>query len=724
MISLVMIVKNEAEVLRRNLPLLKDAVDEWVIVDTGSTDETRDVISEYCGVVRELPWEDFVTTKNKALGMATGDWILFCDADEVLETDPAIFRAFSEQSEFGALSCVIVEREANTMRPVMTYHRLRMWRNDGSYKFVGPGVHEVCIGPGPIAFDNSTVFFHDRRHRSQDSFAERSRQYIALLEGYLNEHPGDPRALFYMGRTLNDSNRKPEAISWYLEYLESPSDFRDERWQANFDIANCYIANGDLDQARAAIERAVKIDPRRAEADVLMGLIEFGLQDYALATLHFEDAARKPIPDDVILFLDQASYGPTPLRYLVRCYSLTGHYHKALEAAEALTSLYGTPDLEAIRQTYYTRRLANTRAVFALGPTPEPIWGSMIAEKGVGGVETTYLELPKRLAKLGWDVWVFASCQDHVSDGVRFVNYNNIGQHRYLLPDVVIASRWFESFSVFPDAKHVVWLQDAHFSDQGRQENVTGADLVIVSSDWHRNYTIGRYGQLIDAEKVRVIPLGVTKSMFPTSYYKNYRQVVYSSNPDRGLFHLLDMWPEIEAEVSDIRLVITYGWEGLKTWDASSGWQRQVGESERLVRKFAGDRGNIEITGRLKKAELYRVLAESQLCLYPNNFWETFCLTAAECQMVGTPLITTDQGALATTVDRESSILIPGYPTTPMYRRDFVRATVDLMNGYDNLYDNLAVRQRDAMQFAAEWIEDWNDVALNWRGVIWGLLGG
>ena len=70
-ISLVMIVKNEAEVLRRNLPLLKPAVDEWVIVDTGSTDDTRAVIEEYCGVVRELPWEDFVTTKNKG-GQTTG----------------------------------------------------------------------------------------------------------------------------------------------------------------------------------------------------------------------------------------------------------------------------------------------------------------------------------------------------------------------------------------------------------------------------------------------------------------------------------------------------------------------------------------------------------------------------------------------------------------------------------------------------------------------------
>ena len=52
-------------------------------MDTGSTDGTRTIISEY-GPVTELPFEDFVTTKNKALALATGEYILFMDADERL----------------------------------------------------------------------------------------------------------------------------------------------------------------------------------------------------------------------------------------------------------------------------------------------------------------------------------------------------------------------------------------------------------------------------------------------------------------------------------------------------------------------------------------------------------------------------------------------------------------------------------------------------------------
>ena len=83
LISLVMIVKNEAAILRETLERVRPIVDEWVIVDTGSTDGTQAIISEY-GPVTELPFEDFVTTKNKALALATGKYILFMDADERL----------------------------------------------------------------------------------------------------------------------------------------------------------------------------------------------------------------------------------------------------------------------------------------------------------------------------------------------------------------------------------------------------------------------------------------------------------------------------------------------------------------------------------------------------------------------------------------------------------------------------------------------------------------
>ena len=95
----------------------------------------------------------------------------------------------------------------------------------------------------------------------------------------------------------------------------------------------------------------------------------------------------------------------------------------------------------------------------------------------------------------------------------------------------------------------MLWLQDAYFADPGRAFEVV--DRVVVSSPWHRNYTVQRYGHGIDAGKLRVINLGIRRSFFAgdgaEAEHFGELQAVYSSNPDRGLQELAAMWPEIVA---------------------------------------------------------------------------------------------------------------------------------------------------------------------------------
>ena len=137
LISLVMIVKDEAVILRETLERCRPAVDEWIIVDTGSTDGTQAIISEF-GILHELPFEDFVTTKNKALALATGEYVLLMDADERLVSGAERLRAIAEAGELDAVSGRIVEGPLPD-QAVMQYDRVRMWRNDGRWRLEGPG---------------------------------------------------------------------------------------------------------------------------------------------------------------------------------------------------------------------------------------------------------------------------------------------------------------------------------------------------------------------------------------------------------------------------------------------------------------------------------------------------------------------------------------------------------------------------------------------------------
>ena len=89
-LSLCMIVKNEQHFLRECLLSVQDFVDEIVIVDTGSSDETKDIAREFTSLVFDFPWnDDFAAARNESLRHATGDWILILDADEILDAKAA-----------------------------------------------------------------------------------------------------------------------------------------------------------------------------------------------------------------------------------------------------------------------------------------------------------------------------------------------------------------------------------------------------------------------------------------------------------------------------------------------------------------------------------------------------------------------------------------------------------------------------------------------------------
>jgi len=613
---------------------------------------------------------------------------------------------------------------------VTQYDRYRLWYNNGLWRFEGPGVHEVVAAPAGarVLRDPSVVVWHDHRHRDGESFVKRSEWYVELLQAALQREPSDTRAMFYLARTFKDLGRWFEAIEAYERYLAAGG-WHDERWQACYDLALCWRELGEWDQARDACRRALAIDPRRAEIVGLIGRLHYEAREWREAVTYLSQAAGAAIPEDVTLFLDPREYREIPADFLALSLHHLGEHEEAVRWGALALAWAGRAGTDRLRNNaWWYRRRARRLWFFALGHTPEPVYGSMLERIGAGGVETAYIELSKALQALGQECFVFCRCEaEHVVGGVRFVPWERMPEYADLNPDLVVTSRWFDPlyWPALAGAKKILWLQDAYFADPGRAFEV--ADRVVVSSPWHRSYTIQRYGHGIDAGKLRVINLGIRRELFAgiaarkldTSCGKPL-QAVYSSNPDRGLQELAAMWPEIAAaltgHVPGLRLVVTYGWEGLRTWDSGPAWQERCNQVETEVRgRFAGY--DVIFTGRLSKPALADVLMQSDVCLYPCNFFETFCLTALECQAAGVPVVTSEFGALATTLAPGAGVKIPGHPNSPAYRRQFVRAAVDVLQNAE---------RRGAMSAAgvlhvAGGPFGWLDVAEQWRRLEWEL---
>lgn len=708
----VAIVKNEERILRAMLESVAAIVDEWVIVDTGSSDSTRDVIAEY-GPIYEVPFVDFVTTKNEALRLAEGkgDYVLFMDADERVEAGLLRLREHAEAGVY-AVNALIVEGAAET---VQRYYRNRLWRNDGSWRFAGPGVHECIVYTGDregIVTDGDIHIRHDHSHRSAESYPQRNEFYTGLLSDALAKDPTDSRAAFYLARTLKDAGRFLEAVEMYERYLLLGG-WHDERWQAAYDMAECWKRLGEYEAALASLKRAQEIDPRRAEAWTTRAAIHYARQDWGNVEQAAWYASTLPVPDDVQLFQNPTAHSSQALDYRAIALARLNRHRDALELSEKLLKLRPL-DSRILHNVAWLRSQANQTLFFLLGQTPEPVWGGMIDEIGVGGVETTYLELPRALAARGHNVFVFCRCaRARVADGVVFVPWASLADYEGLRPAALITTRWFEPLhrAAFASAKKYIWLQDAHFADPDYPGTYELADRVVCSSQWHRDYIAERLGEQVGAEKIEIIPLGIRWEMFQELPAKVPGRVVYSSNPDRGLRHLAEMWPSLCAARPDLTLHITYGWEGLRTWGDGPEWVAHCERTEAEIRGLFAGWQNVTFTGRLRKADLYRELAEAELCLYPNNFQETFCLTALECQAAGTPMITTAWGALTTTLSHDCNILIAGHPASEGYQTAFVSEALALLADGERLADYSA----DCLHHVGRSLSDWSDMAEIWE---------
>ena len=142
-ISACYITKNEEHTLARSLTSLKGQVDELIVVDTGSTDNTVAVAKEYGAQVYHYEWtHDFAAARNAALDKATGDWVIFLDADEYFALESAAkLRQTIASAKGDAITVTIVDIEEDTKREFSRSVVLRLWQNKPTRRYVGK-IHE------------------------------------------------------------------------------------------------------------------------------------------------------------------------------------------------------------------------------------------------------------------------------------------------------------------------------------------------------------------------------------------------------------------------------------------------------------------------------------------------------------------------------------------------------------------------------------------------------
>ncbi|MEY2535849.1 MAG: hypothetical protein QOF29_3759, partial [bacterium] len=228
-LSLCMIVRDEEEMLPRCLAAVREAVDEIVIVDTGSADRTVEIARSFGARVIEREWTgSFADARNVSLDAATGDWILYLDADEVLVAgDAERLRAVTGRTWREAFHLVETNFTGELGHgTAVTHNALRVFRNRPEYRFEGR-IHEQITGrlPGdlPERFEGTDVRVEHYGYlgvvRDQK---DKSRRNIELLERQRDEDAEEPAFLaFNLGSEYaaieeNDSALRNLERAWQL----------------------------------------------------------------------------------------------------------------------------------------------------------------------------------------------------------------------------------------------------------------------------------------------------------------------------------------------------------------------------------------------------------------------------------------------------------------------------------------------------------------------------
>ena len=205
-----MIVKNEARVIARCLASVRDYLSHWVIVDTGSTDGTqelvRDILGDIPGTLYERPWVDFGHNRSEAMDLAReagAEWILLLDADETLEGEvPERLPDVDRIMVFAAMGTV-------------AFSDTILVRSKVAWRFEGV-THEYLTAAeesGREILDGVTLREHADSHRRVEQ-----RKYledVELLEAAVKADPDNSRSWFYLAQSYRDFGNLGKAIESY-----------------------------------------------------------------------------------------------------------------------------------------------------------------------------------------------------------------------------------------------------------------------------------------------------------------------------------------------------------------------------------------------------------------------------------------------------------------------------------------------------------------------------
>ncbi|MED5020753.1 glycosyltransferase family 2 protein [Paenibacillus chibensis] len=330
-ISLCMIVKNEENALDRCLSSVQKAVDQIIVVDTGSTDSTKQIARKFTRNIFDFEWiDDFAAARNFAFDQAEMDYILWLDADDILmEDDLAKLLVLKSTLDTEVDSVTMkyhlaFDAQGNV---VSSLRRNRLVKRSNQFRWKG-AVHEYLEVGGRI-LDSDIAVTHCGDDRDSD------RNLNIYMKRQSAGESFSPRDIYYFANELKDHRFFEMAAVYYQRFLKEGMGWIEDNIAACGKLADCYHELGDTSMELASILRAFEYGPPRPDACCRMGYHFLQKNDYNASLYWYKQALEISVPEHSWGMQNLSCSTWLPHLQLCVCYDRLGLYDLAYRHNEA-----------------------------------------------------------------------------------------------------------------------------------------------------------------------------------------------------------------------------------------------------------------------------------------------------------------------------------------------------------------------------------------------------
>lgn len=290
-VSLCMIVKNEEKNIKNCLESISPYVDEIIIIDTGSTDNTKKICEAFPVQLYDYPWsEDFSDARNFSISKAACDWIFWMDADEILINKPEKRLSEMVESDAKLYSIKMVHYDNSIDSPDYNYHtsyNYRLFKNDKSFRFVGK-IHEQLMPDNLEVLEEVPILEIVELHHIGyliEYTEEKIIRNLSILAKEKEASPTDPWIHYHIAVELYRLNKIDMALQfidlsiiYFLQSLLKPP-------ALIYKLKYSILCTFCRENAYKGIEKAIELYPDYVDLHFYRGLLLYQEEKY-------EDAAK------------------------------------------------------------------------------------------------------------------------------------------------------------------------------------------------------------------------------------------------------------------------------------------------------------------------------------------------------------------------------------------------------------------------------------------------